>query len=205
MSTASNQRIRNLFLQQSYQDAWEDYLRTLNAKFPDGWDYLILTASNVAQAGIFEQQLELRRKQGKLPSGTHFAVLPDPDGQRIGSGGATLNVLDYVAAREGSLKGQRMLVIHSGGDSKRIPQYSACGKLFSPVPRLLPDGRSSTLFDEILIAAAGMAGRVRRVCWFFPAMSSSSLIPFRSICKWMTLLPSPAKKRQKPVSIMAFF
>lgn len=161
MSTASNQRIRNLFLQQSYQDAWEDYLRTLNAKFPDGWDYLILTASNVAQAGIFEQQLELRRKQGKLPSGTHFAVLPDPDGQRIGSGGATLNVLDYVAAREGSLKGQRMLVIHSGGDSKRIPQYSACGKLFSPVPRLLPDGRSSTLFDEILIAAAGMAGRVR--------------------------------------------
>ena len=161
MSTVSNQRIRNLFLQQSYQDAWDDYLRALSPKFPVGWDYIILTASNVAQAGTYEQQFSLRRKQEKLPPYTHFAVLPDPDGQRIGSGGATLNVLQYVAEREGALTGQRILVIHSGGDSKRIPQYSACGKLFSPVPRLLPDGRPSTLFDEILIASAGLAGRVR--------------------------------------------
>lgn len=161
MSRLSNQRIRNLFLQQSYQDAWEDYLRTLNPKFPGGWDYLILTASNGDQAGIFERQLELRRKQGKLPTGIHVAVLPDPDGLRVGSGGATLNVLDYVATREGTLDGQKLLVIHSGGDSKRIPQYSACGKLFSPVPRVLPDGRPSTLFDEILISAAAIAGRVR--------------------------------------------
>ncbi len=161
MSTASNQRIRNLFLQQSYQDAWEDYLRALSPKCSTGWDYVILTASNAAQSGIYEQQLLWRRKQGKLPVKTHFAVLPDPDGLRIGSGGANLNVLDYVSGREGSLSGQRLLVIHSGGDSKRIPQYSACGKLFSPVPRLLPDGRSSTLFDEILVSAAGLAGRVR--------------------------------------------
>lgn len=161
MSTVSNHRIHNLFLQQSYQDAWEDYLRALSPKFPGGWNYVILTASNAAQAGIYEQQFCLRRKQGKLPPCTHFAVLPDPDGQRIGSGGATLNVLQYVAEREGTLNGQRILVIHSGGDSKRIPQYSACGKLFSPVPRLLPDQRSSTLFDELLIASAGLAGRVR--------------------------------------------
>ena len=161
MSNISNQRIRNLFLQQSYQDAWEDYLRSLSPKFPVKWDYVILTASNLAQAAAYEQQLALRRKQGNLPAGTHFAVLPDPEGLRIGSGGATLNVLDYVAGRKDGLSGQRLLVIHSGGDSKRIPQYSACGKLFSPVPRLLPDGRSSTLFDELLIAAAGMASRVR--------------------------------------------
>ncbi len=161
MSTVSNQRIRNLFLQQSYQDAWEDYLRALSPKYPVGWNYVILTASNAAQAAIYEKQLEVRRKHGNLPPGTHFAVLPDTDGQRIGSGGATLNVLDYVAGREGSLSRQRMLVIHSGGDSKRIPQYSACGKLFSPVPRLLPDRRSSTLFDELLIAAVGLAGRAR--------------------------------------------
>ena len=48
---------------------------------------------------------------------------------------------------QGNFHEKRILVIHSGGDSKRVPQYSVCGKLFSPVPRELPDGRGSTLFD----------------------------------------------------------
>ena len=52
-------------------------------------------------------------------------------------------------------------MIHSGGDSKRVPQYSVCGKLFSPVPRELPDGRPSTLFDEFLIGMAGVPSRFR--------------------------------------------
>lgn len=44
--------------------------------------------------------------------------------------------------RLGSFKGLRILVIHSGGDSKRVPSYSALGKLFSPVPHKLPNGKS---------------------------------------------------------------
>ena len=70
-----------------------------------------------------------------------------------------LHVLNYIAGQErakgkvGStassgtkpFQGLRILVIHSGGDSKRVPQYSACGKLFSPVPRELPNGFGSTL------------------------------------------------------------
>ena len=62
---------------------------------------------------------------------------------------------------EGTFSGLRILVIHSGGDSKRIPQYSALGKLFSPVPRVLPDGRSSTLFDEIIISMSSVATRIQ--------------------------------------------
>lgn len=58
-------------------------------------------------------------------------------------------------------KNTRFLVIHSGGDSKRVPQYSVCGKLFSPVPRELPDGRPSTLFDEFLIGMAGVPSRFK--------------------------------------------
>ena len=54
-----------------------------------------------------------------------------------------------------------MLVIHSGGDSKRVPQYSALGKLFSPVPHQLPDGRSSTLFDEFMISMSSVPSRIR--------------------------------------------
>ena len=79
----------------------------------------------------------------------------------MGSGGATLNVLRYIYQDAGSFDDKRILVIHSGGDSKRVPQYSACGKLFSPVPRLLPNGRRSTLFDEFMISMCGVAARIR--------------------------------------------
>ena len=52
-------------------------------------------------------------------------------------------------------------MIHSGGDSKRVKQYYVCGKLFSPVPRELPDGRGSTLFDEFLIGMSGVPSRFK--------------------------------------------
>ena len=70
-------------------------------------------------------------------------------------------MLRYIHQDAGSFDDKRILVIHSGGDSKRVPQYSACGKLFSPVPRLLPNGRRSTLFDEFMISMCGVAARIR--------------------------------------------
>ena len=151
----------SLFLRQSYIDAWTDYRRSLaQSDFPK-WDYIILTASNEAQAEAYRQQLDARRKKKMLPHGTTYAVLPDPEGKRVGSGGATLNVLRYIREHEMSFQGKRMLCIHSGGDSKRVPQYSACGKLFSPVPRELPNGKRSTLFDEFLIGMSGVPSRIR--------------------------------------------
>ena len=153
----------SLFLSQSYKDAWEDYIRSLNRPNFIRWDYILLTASNEQQAEGFRMQLEERRKAGLLPSATHFAVLPDPEGKRVGSGGATLNVLRYITEQESgaNFRGKRILVIHSGGDSRRVPQYSALGKLFSPVPRELPNGRASTLFDEFLIGMSGVPGRMK--------------------------------------------
>lgn len=154
----------SLYLAQSYQDAWADYVRSLkSASFPV-WDYVILTASNEHQAESFRSQIKSREKY--LPSRTAFAVIPDEGGVRIGSGGATFSVLKYLDEQgkkdeQSGWKGKRILVIHSGGDSKRIPQYSALGKLFSPVPHVLPDGRSSTLFDEFLIAMSAVPGRIR--------------------------------------------
>ena len=152
-----------LFLSQSYMDTWDDYLRSLkNEKF-SGWDYVVLTASNEHQAEGFRAQLEERRSAGFLPLRTEFLVIPDPEGKRVGSGGATLGVIREIAALRGSadFSGLRILVIHSGGDSKRVPQYSALGKLFSPVPHELPNGRSSTLFDEFMIAMSSVPGRIR--------------------------------------------
>ena len=91
-------------------------------------------------------------------------MLPDPDGKRVGSGGATFHVMKYLSEcgeEEHFFRGKRILVIHSGGDSKRVPQYSACGKLFSPVPRELPDGRRFTLFDEFMIGNGRMPARFK--------------------------------------------
>ncbi len=149
-----------LFEQQSYNDALEYFQSILTNPEIQTWDYVILTASNEAQAKAYRVQIEHRLSRGHLPCKTHYAVLPDRNGQRVGSGGATLSCIRYVAQREPSFEGKKVLVIHSGGDSKRVPQYSACGKLFSPVPRLLPDGRRSTLFDEFMIGMSTAANRI---------------------------------------------
>lgn len=157
--------IRNLFLRQSYLDSWEDYERSLRKENFIKWDYIILTASNEEQARAYREQLKYRLDNGLLPRTTSYAVLPDPEGKRVGSGGATFHVLKYIAEQspdeEDHFKNRRILVIHSGGDSKRVPQYSALGKLFSPVPRRLPNGFSSTLFDEFIIAMSGVPSRIR--------------------------------------------
>lgn len=164
----------SLFLRQSYQDAWSDYQRSLlleSNKMEQVnialWDYVILTASNEKQAQAYRKQIEVRQNKKLLVQQTHYAVLPDPDGKRVGSGGATLNVLRYIAEQEenksntSAFQNKRILVIHSGGDSKRVPQYSACGKLFSPVPRELPNGKRSTLFDEFMISMSGVPSRIK--------------------------------------------
>jgi len=155
--------LESLFLAQSYQDAWDDYVRSLNNDAFICWDYVVLTASNEHQAEGFRKQIARRQQSGHLPERTRFCVLPDAGGRRVGSGGATLGVLKFLAEDTGTadFKGLRILVIHSGGDSKRIPQYSALGKLFSPVPHMFPDGRPSTLFDEFIVAMSGVPSRIR--------------------------------------------
>ncbi len=106
---------------------------------------------------MVRKQLAWRRESNLLPAGTEFVVLPDPEGRRIGSGGATLNALRLRTDQHPYPAGRRTLIIHSGGDSKRLPHCSAQGKLFARIPRTLPDGRASTIFDEFLISLSGLA------------------------------------------------
>lgn len=165
------------FLQQAYQNSWQQYLASLQPGARAGWDACVLTASDERQAAMYRRQLEWRIESGLLPVRTRFLVLPDPQGQRIGSGGATLRVMDWLStsgsqpgesgrcpeagpldlSTAGGLDRLRILVIHSGGDSKRLPHCSATGKLFARVPRVLPDGRASTIFDEFLISLSGLS------------------------------------------------
>jgi fucokinase len=154
-------------LQQGYRRNWDSYIRQLTSTRGPKWDLCILTASSERQAHAYRLQLDYRRRAGLLPAGTEFVVVPDPEGRRIGSGGATIWALSAAArlladeggrsaSGENPFSGRRILLINSGGDSKRLPHYSAFGKLFARVPHELPDGRCSTLFDEFLVSLCGL-------------------------------------------------
>ena len=51
MAEYSPTKIKNLFLRQSYIDAWNDYKKALESG--GNWDYVVLTASNEAQAKAY--------------------------------------------------------------------------------------------------------------------------------------------------------
>ena len=51
----------------------------------------------------------------------------------------------------------KVLLVHAGGDSKRLPWANPMGKPFLPFPLFAgidPDGPPLTLFDHILAVAA---------------------------------------------------
>ena len=118
------------------------------------YDICIITAVNSRQAEGYRKQLKWRKEQGLLPDETEFLVYPDPQGKRIGSGGSTIYVLCKLLEDHGYSLDQnndfyerkRILVLHSGGDSRRLPAYSAVGKIFTP----LPTEKFTALFDVLL-------------------------------------------------------
>lgn len=64
-----------------------------------------------------------------------YHVLVDPPGPKIGSGGSTLVVLDALSKAYGAhFKTMKILLLHAGGYSKRLPHVSACGKIFATLP-----------------------------------------------------------------------
>lgn len=172
---------QDTFFKQSCSDALNDYVYSCREGKGKNWDWIVLTAANEKQANAYRLQIDRRRADKWLPTGTRIAVIPDYKDERVGSGGATLNILRYMCEEEGisDFVDRKILVIHSGGDSKRIPQYSACGKLFAPVPRVLPNGQVSTLFDELLILAAGIPSRVGNGMFIFPSDTQMLLNPLQ--------------------------
>jgi galactokinase/mevalonate kinase-like predicted kinase len=90
--------------------------------------------------------------------------VPDPGGKRIGSGGSTLYCLMEILnqkLRSGAaiedpevwekiLRDLRILIIHAGGDSRRLPAYGPCGKIFVPVPSESDTAIPLSLFDRQL-------------------------------------------------------
>jgi len=123
------------------------------------FDHVVLTAANEAQARGYRAQLRWRRRRGAVDADTAFHVVADPDGRRVGSLGATLHALAELApvlkaercgaTLESLFAGRRVLICHSGGDSRRLPAYAAQGKVFTPLPTE-HNGIPTALFDLIL-------------------------------------------------------
>ena len=55
----------------------------------------------------------------------------DPIGHRLGSGGGTAWLLHQAADWLGN---ERSIILHAGGQSKRLPSYAVSGKILAPVP-----------------------------------------------------------------------
>jgi galactokinase/mevalonate kinase-like predicted kinase len=103
------------------------------------FDTVLITAASERQAAAFRSLVARRLEHGLYPREIAFEVVADPPGGRIGTGGSTLWALRrLVEARGGDaealLASERVLVVHAGGESRRLPAYAPEGKLFAPLP-----------------------------------------------------------------------
>ncbi|MGD9346721.1 MAG: L-fucokinase, partial [Candidatus Aminicenantes bacterium] len=123
--------------------------------------------SNLEQAAAYRDQLDIRENLGFLSGFRKAVVVPDPEGKRVGSAGSTICSLMKVLSLEFKervseagpnsqelwkeiLERLRILIIHAGGDSKRLPAYGACGKAFIPLPGEPGSILGQTIFDRQL-------------------------------------------------------
>ncbi|MBD3183136.1 hypothetical protein GF312_12650 [Candidatus Poribacteria bacterium] len=123
-------------------------------------DIFVITAANEYQADGYKRQIQWRKERGYLPPDFDFHVIHDPKGRRVGSGGSTIYTLyrlledfcrdDNFDSIEDAFVGKRIWILHSGGDSKRLPAYSPFGKVFIPLPVEREFDRPVALFDLIL-------------------------------------------------------
>jgi fucose-1-phosphate guanylyltransferase len=99
------------------------------------WDLIVLTAINSKQKACYEKQIKMKKLQNQVPQCFNFMVFNDPDNVKIGSGGSTINVAKRLFELYGEeLFKMKILLIHAGGYSQRMPSCTVLGKIFSPVP-----------------------------------------------------------------------
>lgn len=104
-------------------------------------DFVVVTASTPAQAESYRALVGARVASGVYPSRIKFRFYCDPPGGRVGSGGGTVLALAQLLAEEARdgdgqrpamvghraaaafFAARRTLVVHAGGESRRLPCY----------------------------------------------------------------------------------
>ena len=137
------------------------------------FDWLVLTAANERQASAYEGQLRDRFADESMRVNAtrvrHAFAIADACDARIGSGAATILALAEVARRVLQVKrarslaeiftDERVLILHSGGDSRRLPMYAVEGKIFAPIPKSTRGGVCASVFDVLLDDMASLPAR----------------------------------------------
>ena len=145
------------------------YLVAMDSPRRSTFGWLVLTAANARQAAAYDAQLASRAGRGPFAGVRGAFAVADARDARIGSGAATVLALAEVARRilrakrartlAEAFAGERVLVLHSGGDSRRLPMYAVEGKLFAPVPRVARGGVCAKVFDLVLDDLAALPPR----------------------------------------------
>ncbi|XP_020788756.2 serine/threonine-protein kinase TNNI3K isoform X1 [Boleophthalmus pectinirostris] len=112
-----------------------DDLRGREVKPGEFWDVVVVTAVDESQKDAYELQINEKIKRKELPLGIDYKVVSDPPGYKIGNGGSTLYTLQHLSNIYGTVLNKlRVLLIHAGGLSQRLPSASALGKIFTALP-----------------------------------------------------------------------
>lgn len=99
-------------------------------------------------------EAEALRRRLAWPRGAPVFVTSDPPGKRLGSGGGTVHALyrawqaSGISDLDGWLAASKKLILHAGGESRRLPAYAAIGKAFLPLPHL--PGLQNQRYDQML-------------------------------------------------------
>ena len=99
---------------------------------PNIFDFIIITAPTKYIANQYKNHLS-RHQTNKCLVNLPIHCVADPDGGKIGSGGGTLHAIKYLITKFGYdvILSGKCLIIHSGGESRRAPIHSVCGKAWS--------------------------------------------------------------------------
>ncbi|KAI8605290.1 L-fucokinase-domain-containing protein [Dissophora ornata] len=108
----------------------------INGRVPF-WDVVVVTAGDTQQRLVYERRIDQKLDTGAIPQQAKYHVIEDPPSSKIGSGGSTflaMKVLSEIYPQE-ILRKARILLIHAGGYSTRLPHVSARGKVFTTLPQ----------------------------------------------------------------------
>ncbi|XP_051964663.1 fucose-1-phosphate guanylyltransferase-like [Xyrauchen texanus] len=127
----------NLHLQKSTKEKLDKFnnLRGKEVQSNEFWDLVVITAVDEDQMSAYEIQITEKLERKELPLGINYHVFADPPECKIGNGGSTLHSLQRLNDKYGkSLSGFKIILIHAGGFSQRLPNASALGKIFTALP-----------------------------------------------------------------------
>ncbi|MBQ6263936.1 MAG: hypothetical protein IJK60_00615 [Clostridia bacterium] len=114
------------------------------------WDNIILTVGSRRQKNLCEKLLSDMREKLPVPI---TVIADDEQGCRLGSGGAMLNVIDTYC-----MPGKKVMLINSGGMSKRSVCYAVRGKAFADIGS---GNEAVTLLELIVSEANRLSGHIK--------------------------------------------